>query len=135
MNQDKLNRINTYIVSNVAPILVEGISASSITNSVVIPANCGNESLNGHYEGMDFVPPKWYMELLNKKDMKHNILVIENLTSIPVEEQVKFCEILKYRKISTFELPNNCAIIITCDKVEKGKVAKEVYSLVAHIKE
>ncbi len=133
MNQDKLNMINTYINSNVAPLLVEGITSSNIPNSVVIPANCGIDLLNGHYEGMDFVAPTWYNEILAKKDMKHNILVIDNITSIPKAEQLKFCEILKYRKISTFELPSNCSIIITCDKVSKETIAKEIYSLVAHI--
>ena len=79
------------------------------------------------------MPPKWYNDLMDKKDLKNNILVIDNITSIPISEQLKFCEILKYRKISTFELPKNCAIIITCDEVNKDKISPEIYSLVAHL--
>lgn len=133
MNQEKINMINTYIKTNISPILVEGITGQNLPNSVIIPSNCAVELLNGHYEGVDFMPPKWYEELMIKKDLNINILVIDNLTNIGADDQVKFCEILKYRKISTFELPKNCAIVITCDKVDKNKISPEIYSLVAHI--
>lgn len=133
MTQEKINMINTYIKNNVAPVLVEGLKAESIPNSVILPSNCDKGLLNGHYEGVEFVAPSWYNELEKKKDSPYNILVIDDFTNISVDEQLKFCEILKYRKISTFELPTNCSIVITCDKVDKTKISPEIYALVAHI--
>lgn len=134
MNQDRLNMINEYINNNVSPLLIDGITASNnIPNSVVLKANCEIELLSGHYEGIEFMPPQWYNDLMVKKDLRTNVLVIDGLTNIPINEQFKFVEILKYRKISTFELPKNCAIVITCDEVSKEKISPEIYSLVAHL--
>ena len=45
----------------------------------------------------------------------------------------KFIEILKYKKISTFELPENCLIIVTCSDLTNNKINEEIYSLVAQI--
>ncbi|MEG0909587.1 MAG: hypothetical protein RSH78_04410 [Bacilli bacterium] len=133
MNQDKINMINTYIENNVGPVLIEGVTSLSFPRAVVLPSNCEIDFLNGHYEDIEFVPPIWYTELMNKQNSVHNLLVIDNITNISIEEQLKFCEILKYRKISTFGLPENCAIIITCDIVDKTKISPEIYALVAHI--
>lgn len=55
----------------------------------------------------------WYQELQDKE-----ILIIDQFSSIPKVEQKKFIEILKYRKISTFLLPKECVIIITCDDIQ-----------------
>lgn len=133
MTENKIKTINTYIQNNISPILIDGITASDISNSVVIPSDCKLSELNGHYEGIEFMPPKWYDEIMAKKDSQVNILVIDNLNNISPNEQLKFYEILKYRKISTFELPDNCTILITCEEVNKDKISKEIYSLVAHL--
>ena len=50
------------------------------------------------------------------------------------EEQKKFIEILEYRKISTFEIPNDVVIIVTANNINKDTINEEIYSLVAHIK-
>ena len=133
MNQDRVNLISTYLNTNVAPLIIEGVTPANFPDAVILPSNCETTLLNGHYEGTEFISPKWYNDLMTKKDMKNNILVIDNLTNISLEEQLKFCEILKYRKISTFELPQNCCIVITCEKIDKTKISPEIYSLVAHV--
>jgi hypothetical protein len=133
MENQKIEMIYAYTDSNVAPLLIEGITINNIPGSTVLPANCGIDLLNGHYEGENFLPPKWYEELMAKKDLKYNILVIDKITDISLDEQLKFVEILKYRKVSTFELPANCAIVVTCDQVNKDKISHQIYSLVAHI--
>ena len=48
-------------------------------------------------------------------------------------EQKKFIELLKYRKVSTFDLPNNCRIIVTANKINEEMINEEVFSLVARI--
>ena len=72
--------------------------------------------------------------LLNQKKNKDiKILVIDKIDSISKEEQVKFIEILKYRKVSTFELPKDIVIIVTANKISKDTINEEIYSLLAHI--
>ena len=48
-------------------------------------------------------------------------------------EQLKFCELLEHRKISTFELPKSCVIIVTANEINKDKINEEIFSLVARI--
>ena len=125
--------LNSYIKANVAPILVEGVSKDIFKTATVIPSDCSREILNGSYENDEFYAPLWYKEIIEKKNMNFSYLVIDEITKISKEEQLKFIELLKYRKISTFELPKNCVIIITGTKVNKELITEEIYSLVAHI--
>ena len=101
--ENKKEILLSYIKANVAPILVDFISSKDFDDAVVIPANVDIKELNGHYDGADFVPPKWLNEILNTNASR--ILVIDKIDSISKEEQLKFCELLEHRKISTFELP------------------------------
>ncbi len=127
MHQKNLELLKTHIISNVAPILVEKVPKEVFgKNSVILDANIDKSYLNGHYEGINYLPPKWYENL-----EQNSILIIDNLSHIPKQEQKKFIEILKYRKISTFPLPEKCVVIITCDSLEK--ISEEIISLVACI--
>lgn len=72
-------------------------------------------------------------ELFDESKTNTSVLVIENINEIPLEEQTKFIEILKYKKVSTFELPKNCLVIVTCSDLTANKINEEVYSLLAQI--
>lgn len=133
MNKERLSLLENYIKTGVAPLLVEDVPSNSFSNSVVLKSNIDKSELNGHYENVEFCPPTWYKELLEKSKSEHVILVIENINDISLEEQNKFIEILKYNKISTFELPKNCLIIVTCSDLNNKKISEEVYSLLAQI--
>ena len=102
-----------------------------MNQAVVLPANIDAKELNGHYDGTDFMPPKWLNEILSTNESK--FLVIDKIDTILKEEQLKFCELLEYRKISTFELPKNCVIIVTANEINKDKINEEIFSLVARI--
>ena len=131
MNDVKRELLMGYIKSNVAPILVDFIDGNSIPNSVVLSANCEMTELNGHYDNTKFVSPEW----LNKLEgSTPTILVIDKIDSIPKDEQKKFVEILKYRQVSTFELPKNTVIVVTAKEINENTINEEIYSLVAHIK-
>ena len=131
MNDAKRELLMSYIKSNVAPILVDFIDGSSIPNSVVLSANLEITELNGHYDNTEFISPEW----LNKLDgSTPTILVIDKIDSIPKNEQTKFVEILKYRQVSTFELPKNTVIVVTAKEINENTINEEIYSLVAHIK-
>ncbi|MBD9098076.1 hypothetical protein EGP98_00510 [bacterium] len=133
MNKERLNLLENYIKTGVAPLLIENIPSDLFSNSVVLKSNIDKSELNGHYEDIEFCPPTWYKELLEKSKLDYVILVIENINDISIEEQNKFIEILKYNKISTFTLPKNCLIIVTCSNLNNKKISEEVYSLLAQI--
>ena len=133
MNKERLNLLESYIKTGVAPLLIENIPSDLFSNSVVLKSNIDKSELNGHYEDIEFCPPTWYKELLEKSKLDYVILVIENINDVLVEEQNKFIEILKYNKISTFTLPKNCLIIVTCSDLNNKKISEEVYSLLAQI--
>lgn len=129
--ENKKELLMSYIKANVAPILVNFISGKDIPGAIVLSADVDTKELNGHYNGADYMPPKWYNELVTNNNSK--VLVIDLIDSINKEEQLKFIELLEYRKISTFELPKDCVIIVTTKEVNKDKISEEIYSLVAQI--
>ncbi len=133
MNSKRLKMFDNYFKANISPLLVDNIVTSSFKNAVVLKADIPRELLNGHYEDTNFWPPLWYRELISKSIKDKAILIIENINEIPLLEQKKFIEILKYKKISTFDIPDNCLIIVTCKDLEKNKINEEVYSLLVHI--
>lgn len=133
MKENKKELLMTYIKANIAPILVDFIEGKDIPQSILLPANCKLTELNGHYENQDFIPPEWLNKLINKQ--KPSILIIDKIDTISKEEQTKFIEILKYKQVSTFKLPQNTIIILTAKEINKNKINEEIYSLVAHIKE
>ena len=109
--ENKKEILLSYIRANVAPILVDFISGNDINGAVVLPANVD--------------------EILSTNASK--ILVIDKIDAIAKEEQLKFCELLEHRKISTFELPKSCVIIVTANEINKDKINEEIFSLVARI--
>jgi hypothetical protein len=129
--QEKKEMLLTYLKSNVAPVLVDFLPINDFDFAVTIPANIDIKELNGHYEGLVFIPPKWLNEILSST--KNKMLVIDKIDTISKEEQLKFVELLKYRKILTFELPKDCLIIITANEINTEKISNEIYSLVACI--
>lgn len=129
--EDKKEMLSSYIKANVAPVLVDFISGKDINGAVVLPANIDVKELNGHYEESEFVSPKWFNDIISTN--ANRILVIDKIDTISKEEQLKFCELLEYRKISTFNLPESCVIIVTANEINKNKINEEIFSLVARI--
>ena len=129
--EEKKEMLISYIKANVAPILVDFIFGEDFDNAVILPANIDKKELNGHYEGVDFLPPKWLDEILNTSNKR--LLVIDRIDTISKEDQMKFGELLEYRKISTFDLPKDCVIIVTANKNNKENINEEIISLTAMI--
>lgn len=133
MNKERLNLLEIYINSGVSPLLVQNVTSDFFDNLVVIKSNIDRAELNGHYENTNFCPPMWYKELVEKSKVNTTVLLIENINEIELEEQAKFIEILKYKKVSTFDLPKNCLVIVTCSDLSANKINEELYSLLAQI--
>ena len=130
MYKEKLMILDSYLKSGLTNILIEDMPKEIFEDEIIIEYNCTIEDLNGHYEGTTFMPPKWYQNLINKNK---KILVINGINKLPQHEQPKFNEILKYKKVSTFDLPKDCIVIVLVDNLKENKICEEVYSLLAHI--
>ncbi len=133
MKKLDLESLKKLLMLNEYPILVEDIPNELFENSVILNNDCDISLLNGHYEGVNFVAPDWYNILTEKCKDGLTLLIINGINNIDREEQLKFVEILKYRKISTFDLPKNCSIIVTAYDLENKPIAEEIYSLVASV--
>lgn len=131
--QEKIELLNAYIQSNIAPILIENIPTTVFENATILKANCTLNELNGYLEKEKWIIPTWYQKVKEKQDGKINLLVIDNILSLSKEEQQKFYELLKYRKVGTLVLPRNCVILIPCLDYHQDLMNQEIYDLVAHI--
>lgn len=133
MKKLDLESLKKLLMLNEYPILVEDIPNELFENSIILNNDCDISLLNGHYEGVNFVAPDWYNILTEKCKDGLTLLIINGINNIDREEQLKFVEILKYKKISTFDLPKNCSIIVTAYDLENKPIAEEIYSLVASV--
>ena len=125
-----IDYLKQLVKCNVCPILVCDLDLSNFKNYICINADCDKLDLVGHFEGDKEVAPNWLSNLT-----KNNIqlVVIDDLCKISKDEQLKFYELLKYRKVGVFELPKNCAILVNSSKVGKEYINEQIYSLVAKI--
>lgn len=130
MNSDRIKMLEGILKSGISPILLEDFPVSVFQDAVILESNCDVSDLNGHYEETEFCPPEWYKKLTSKDNA---VLVINNINKIPTDEQIKFVEIFKYNKVSTFELPKNCIIIAIASNLKENQINEQVYSLMAHI--
>ena len=128
---DKVETLITYAKTNETPLLVDFLFEEDLPEATVLKANISKTELVGHYEGVTYQPPKWLKQLNNNQNQK--ILLIDRIDSIPKAEQTKFIEILKYRQVSTFEIPKGTLIMVTVNKISKETINEEVYSLLAQI--
>ena len=132
MNQGRIKLLEDYFKMNITPVLVKDIPSEIFDGGVILKNDILIDDLTGHYEGTSYLPPSWYDEVINKSKHGNVLLVIENINDIPSEEQKKFVEILKYRKVSTFPLPDKCLIVVTSSN-SGNSINEDVYTLLAQI--
>ena len=106
---NSLELIKTYIENDMTPILIKDELYNDISSrGYTLNADCSLDELNGSYDANgNYNPPAWF-NIVNDK----RLLIIRNIDSIPVKEQLKFMEILKYKKINEFKL-KELIIILT----------------------
>lgn len=132
MRQEQVELIKEYM-SLGFPILIDHSVSNIFQNPVILDSKCEPSELNGHYEKMEFVAPDWYQTIQEKSKTTSPILIIQNINQLPLTEQTKFIEILKYKKVSTFPLPKNCVIVVTFDSSKENLIHEEVSSLLAKV--
>ena len=130
MQREKINTLETYLNSGLTNILIENVKKEIFEDEIILNYDIPVEELNGHFEGINFEPPSWYKDLINNNK---KILVINDINKLEYNEQTKFIEILKYKKISTFLLPNDLVVIVLVNNLKENKINEEVYSLLAFV--
>ncbi len=126
---ERIELLREYLNANVVPILVEKLDISDMPNSIILNSNINDSELVGHYEDFVFYPPKWMEKMYQSKDMI--VLIINNIDLISKKDQDRFIEILKYRQVSTFDIPDNYRILLTAKNIKN--VSKKIIDLVAII--
>lgn len=131
MSSEELEHLKEFMKHTDYPILVNNLPSELYEGAVTLESDIDVSLLNGHYEGINYEAPQWFKVLEENAKLGTSLLIINGIDELDEDEQMKFGEIFKYRKISTFEIPTNVKIIVTAN--HKGKVVEEIYSLLVHI--
>lgn len=134
MNKEQVYLLGEYIKAGTSTILIEEIPENAIKKgAVVLEADCSKAELMGHYENLEFIAPEWYKKLMDSSKEHTPVLIIKDINKIPEEEQRKFIELFKYRKVYVHKLPENCMIFATYSNLEERPIQEELYSFMVHI--
>lgn len=134
MNKEQVDLLGEYIKAGKTAILIEEIPESVIEKgAIVINSDCSNSELMGHYENLEYIAPEWYNKLIESSKTHTPVLIIKDINKIPEEEQRKFIELLKYKKVYVHKIPENCMIFVTYSKLKENPIEEEVYSFMAQI--
>lgn len=134
MNKEQVDLLGEYIKAGTSAILIEEIPENAIKKgAVVLEADCSKAELMGHYENLEFIAPEWYKKLMDSSKEHTPVLIIKDINKIPEEEQKKFIELFKYRKVYVHKLPENCMIFATYSNLEERPIQEELYSFMVHI--
>lgn len=134
MNKEQVDLLGEYIKAGTSAILIEEIPENAIKKgAVVLEADCSKAELMGHYENLEFIAPEWYKKLMDSSKEHRPVLIIKDINKIPEEEQRKFIELFKYRKVYVHKLPENCMIFATYSNLEERPIQEELYSFMVHI--
>lgn len=134
MNKEQIDLLGEYIKAKASIILIEQIPENIIEKgAVILDANCSKTELMGRYENLEFVAPEWYKKLMESSKEHTPVLIIKDINKIPEEEQRKFIELFKYKKVYVHKLPENCRIFATYSNLEERPIHEELYSFMVHI--
>ena len=134
MNKEQIDLLGEYIKAGTSAILTEEIPENAIKKgAIILDADCSKAELMGHYENLKFIAPEWYKKLMDSSKEHTPVLIIKDINKIPEEEQRKFIELFKYRKVYVYKLPENCMIFATYSNLEEIPIQEELYSFMVHI--
>ena len=114
--------IRTNTIENIeqlaqqAPVLVIGKKVDDFKNYTLIEADIPSQDLGAINTASGVKFPKWLESIQSGKSSKK--IIINNIDSLDVELQEKFYELLKYKTISSMDLPKDCTIIVLANNIE-----------------
>ncbi len=131
---NKIKMIETLIEKYTCPLLISNETFQGHRNAVEIDANCEDEVLMCQYDAAgNLVLPKWYQQLMQKKDNRYCLLVIKNINEAEERKQIRFKEMMKYAQINRMKLPKNCIIIATHSYLKNQRITDAIMSLFARV--
>ena len=134
MNKEQVDLLGEYIKAGKSAVLIEKIPDSVIKKgAIVINSDCSSSELKGHFDNLEYVVPEWYNKLMESSKIHTPVLIIKDINKVPEEEQRKFIELLKYKKVYVNKIPENCMIFVTYSDLKENPIEEEVYSFMAHI--
>ena len=120
MQRDKLMLLNDYLKIGDIPILIN-LPSSIFEEAIILNKDDSLYDLN------------WYNKLVERCKSDRCILILNKINELDKKEQLKYVELLKYRKIGNNKIPDNTIIVVLYDDLENNRLCEEVYSLLAHI--
>ena len=134
MNKEQVDLLGEYIKAGKSVVLIEEIPESVIKKgAVVINSDCSRSELMGYFDNLEYIVPEWYNKLMESSKINTPVLIIKDINKVPEEEQRKFIELLKYKKVYVNKIPENCMIFVTYSDLKENPIEEEVYSFMAHI--
>ena len=102
--------------AKISPVILLNGNLTDFENAIVLESTISSKNLGIVNTEKGLKAPKWIVEAKNQKEP---LIVINNLDYIDKYNQKKFYELLKYKAISNIELPVNTRIIILANDLEK----------------
>lgn len=134
MNKEQVDLLGEYIKAGKSAVLIEEIPESVIEKgAIVINSDCSSSELMGYFDNLEYIVPEWYNKLMESSKIHTPVLIIKDINKVPEEEQRKFIELLKYKKVYVNKIPENCMIFVTYSDLKENAIEEEVYSFMAHI--
>ena len=114
MNKEQVDLLGEYIKAGKSAVLIEEIPESVIEKgAIVINSDCSSSELMGYFDNLEYIVPEWYNKLMESSKIHTPVLIIKDINKVPEEEQRKFIELLKYKKVYVNKIPENCMIFVT----------------------
>ena len=134
MNKEQVDLLGEYIKAGKLAVLIEELPESVIEKgAIVINSDCPSSELIGYFHNLEYIVPEWYNKLMESSKIHTPVLIIKDINKVPEEEQRKFIELLKYKKVYVNKIPENCMIFVTYSDLKENPIEEEVYSFMAHI--
>ena len=134
MNKEQVDLLGEYIKAGKSAVLIEELPESVIEKgAIVINSDCSSSELMGYFDNLEYIVPEWYNKLMESRKIHTPVLIIKDINKVPEEEQRKFIELLKYKKVYVNKIPENCMIFVTYSDLKENPIEEEVYSFMAHI--
>ena len=134
MNKEQVDLLGEYIKAGKLAVLIEELPESVIEKgAIVINSDCSSSELMGYFDNLEYIVPEWYNKLMESSKIHTPVLIIKDINKVSEEEQRKFIELLKYKKVYVHKIPENCMIFVTYSDLKENPIEEEVYSFMAHI--
>ena len=123
MNKEQVDLLGEYIKAGKLAVLIEELPESVIEKgAIVINSDCSSSELMGYFDNLEYIVPEWYNKLMESSKIHTPVLIIKDINKVPEEEQRKFIELLKYKKVYVNKIPENCMIFVTYSDLKENPI-------------